>query len=92
MSLSTIKREVSLMLNQADHRLAEAEAKLEAGKDQEKVTAAGEIAFLRRQKDDLQARLAEIDAHSQAPEALFQWLREEVFNLTERLDDWVAHR
>jgi len=90
MSLSIIKNEVSLMLAEVNRKLGEAEAKLAAGSDQEKVAAAGEVAFLKDQHRTIKARLAQIDSHPEASESLFQWFKEELFNLGVRLDEWVA--
>ncbi|HWA63216.1 MAG TPA: hypothetical protein VG939_17695 [Caulobacteraceae bacterium] len=90
MTMQQIGREVAMMLDQVDQRIAEAEAKLAKGADRQKVEAAGELAFLKRQQASLKHRLDEIRAHPDSPQTLFQWLREEVLNLTMRLDGWVA--
>jgi len=36
--------------------------------------------------------MAEIDAHPDASETLYEWVKEELFNLNLRLDSWIAHR
>ena len=92
MPLSVIRREVAAMLRQANEHIAEAEAKFASGDMREKVDAAGELSFLKRQKATVEERLREIDAQPQATETLFQWVKEEVFNLNVRLQDWITHR
>jgi hypothetical protein len=90
MPMTVIKGEVAMMLRQASQQIAEAEAKLASGTYGEKVHAAGELAFLKRQKETLDLRLEEIENHPEASETLFQWIKEEWFNLTLRLDNWIA--
>jgi hypothetical protein len=90
MSMPTIRREVADMLAQTNAQIAQAEAKLQGGTAAEKVRAAGELAFLRSQRDSIQARLAEVDARPESTETLYQWTREELFNLGLRLQDWFA--
>ena len=92
MALDTIRHEVSSMLGDVNLRLAEAQHRLTHGSDREKVAAAGELSFLRKQRDMVQERLAEVDAApAGASESLFRWIKEEVFNLKLRVDMWVAH-
>lgn len=90
MSMPTIRHEVADMLAQTNAKVAEAEAKLQKGTASEKVRAAGELAFLRTQRDSIQARLSEIDAKPDSSETLYQWTKEELFNLGLRLQDWFA--
>jgi hypothetical protein len=91
MSLPLIRHEVSMMLSQSNEHIAEAEAKLATGGFREKVGAAGELSFLKRQKATVEQRLNEIDAQPDATETLLQWVKEEVFNLNLRLASWIAH-
>jgi hypothetical protein len=90
MSMPVIRSEVALMLADADQKFALAEADLAKGDARKKVKAAGELTFLKRQKEELEQRLKEIDASPAASETLFQWIKEEVFNLTLRLESWIA--
>lgn len=92
MSMPLIRGEVRAMLAQANHQIAVAEAALAGASDRAKIEAAGELAFLKRQKETLEQRLKEIDRAPAASETLFQWIREEWFNLTLRLQNWVAHQ
>ncbi|HWE45325.1 MAG TPA: hypothetical protein VG407_04780 [Caulobacteraceae bacterium] len=55
-----------------------------------KVNTAGELGFLSRQKAMIVERLAEIDSRPQATETLLQWIKEEVFNLKLRLEQWAG--
>ena len=91
MALDLIRHEVSDMLADVNLRLAEAQHRLAQGTDLEKVTAAGKLSFLRKQRDMVQERLAEVDAApTDASETLLRWIKEEVFNLKLRVDVWIA--
>ena len=90
MSMPVIRREVAMMLAQVNGRITEEEAKFASGTDSDKVAAAGELAFLRRQHEMLEHRLKEIEANPNATETLFQWIKEECFGLSLRLDSWIA--
>ena len=46
--------------------------------------------MLERQKAMVEGRLREIEAQPQATETLFQWVKEQVFNLNMRLESWIA--
>jgi predicted nucleic acid-binding Zn-ribbon protein len=74
-----------------NERIAEAEKALASGTRREKVDAAGELAFLRRQKATIEDRLKEIEAEPHATETLFEWVKEEAFNLNLRLQSWCAN-
>lgn len=91
MSMPNIRRDVSLMLDQANRQIADAEIKLSRGGDREKAHAIGELVFLKRQKETLEQRLKEIEDHPEANETMFQWIKEEWFNLTLRLEQWIAN-
>lgn len=90
MPMSAIRDEVAMMLAEADKKIAKAEAQLAAGGPRRKVEAAGQLAFLKRQRQTLADRLAAVEAEPDAPETLFQWIKEEVFNLTLRLETWIG--
>ena len=91
MSMQIVRHEVEMMLAQAKLRISDAEAALADGTDREKVDAAGELSFLKRQRETLNERLAEIETRPDAPETLYEWVKEEVFNLNLRLESWLAH-
>ena len=91
MSMQVIHHEVALMLSLVKIAIADAERQIAAGTDRERVHAAGELSLLRRQSEELQGRLAEIERRAGAHESVYQWLKEEVFNLSLRLESWIAH-
>jgi len=89
--LDNIRHEVGMMLADVNEKLAEAEIQLSRGSPIEKVKAAGELSFLRRQREMIEDRVKEIDAAPEgASETLFRWVKEEVFNLKLRLESWIA--
>ena len=91
MALDHIRHEVSMMLSDVDERLAEAEGRLAKGTLSQKVDAAGDLTFLRGQKEMIGARLKRVDAApTTAAETPLRWLKEEVFNLKLRLESWMA--
>jgi hypothetical protein len=93
MPLDHIKREVNMMLGHANQRIALAEAKLTAGNKYDRVKAAGELNFLKRQKEALAARTRDLEtAPKGASETLFAWLKEEWFNMSQRIESWIADR
>ena len=90
MSMPNIRHEVEMMLAEVEQQIAEAEARHEAG-GRAGVAATGELTFLRRQKAAIDARLAEIDKDPSAHETLFEWIREETFNMKFRLASMLEH-
>lgn len=91
MALDNIRHEVGMMLAEVNQKLADAERQLSRGTPREKVNAAGELSFLRRQKETIEDRVKEIDAAPEgASETLFRWVKEEVFNLKLRSESWIA--
>lgn len=91
MSLQVIRREVGVMLCQAKVKIDEARTAMARGTDRERVDAAGELTLLAWQRATLEQRLAEIDAHANAPDTMAQWFAEEIFNLKLRLMSWIGH-
>jgi hypothetical protein len=80
-----------MMLSDVNARLAEAEGQLAKGTFRQKVDAAGELSFLRGQKEMIEARMKVINsAPANATETPLRWLKEEVFNLKLRLESWIA--
>jgi hypothetical protein len=91
MALDRIRDEVGLMLADIDKRLAEADRLLSQGTLRQKVDAAGELAFLHVQKQMVDARLKQVDAvRPDAAETPLRWMKEEVFNLKLRLEQWLG--
>jgi hypothetical protein len=91
LSLNNIRHEVGMILADLNTRLAATERQLAQGADREKVKAAGELAFLQSQRKTLEDRLAEIDAAPEGrSETLLQWIKEESFSLSLRLNSWVS--
>lgn len=92
MSLIGIKQEIESALLQIDERLLEAENKQLAGTPHEKVEAAAELAFLKRQKLGLKRQLAELDYLPDGRwERIRLWLKEETAIIERRLGEWVVH-
>lgn len=87
MSTPMIRKEAQGLLEDVESRMRAAEDRLAKGSDVEKIEAAGDLAFLRGQKQSLDQRLAAIDARPQTSETAYAWLKEEVFNLGLRLQD-----
>jgi len=90
-ALDRIRSEVSEILAQVNEQLADAARRLSEGSLRQKVDAAGDLAFLRVQKDMVEARLKQVDAvRPDAAETPLRWIKEEVFNLKLRLEQWVG--
>jgi len=91
LALDHIRYEVSMMLSDVNERLTEAERLLASGALRQKVDAAGELVFLRAQKEMVEARLMQVDAApATAAETPLRWLKEELFNLKLRFESWIA--
>jgi hypothetical protein len=91
MALADIRREVILALAHTHDAQHDARAALDHGDDVEKVVAAGELDFLRRQDARLLRRLAEIDRRAAEHRTTFAWARQEWFNLMLHLESWIVH-
>lgn len=87
-----IRYEVMMLLANTNTQLADAERKLARGVGTERVAAAGQVAVLKRQRELLRRRLDEIDIDPAASETIFQWLKEEMFNLRLHIQGGAAHR
>jgi hypothetical protein len=93
MPLEEVKQEIGLVLAQVDERLRELAATLASGAPCDKVEAAGELEFLRQQKQDLERRLARLDRLPGGRwETLREWLREEASILERRVAGWIIRR
>lgn len=90
MSTADIRREVENMLADVDARIAEAEAKRAGGSLEDRVDAAGRLAVLKHQRDVLGRRLDDVQGAESGHDALFQWLKEDLFNLTFHLDKVIT--
>ena len=89
MSVEPIKTEVQQLLAQADEKVRRAEALHLDGTDREKVEAAGQLVTLRRQKAELESRLAEIEGSNGGGSTAHQWLKEDWMLLMNRLDNFI---
>lgn len=90
MSMPLIRRDVGQMLAQTSIRIADAEEQIRSGTDLERTRAAGALEVLRRRKEELEHRLADIDGRPEGHETLMQWIKEEVFSLSLAIEGWVA--
>jgi hypothetical protein len=92
MSIEPLRHEVRNLLIQADDRLRTAVKTLATGSDEQRVHAAGQLAFLRHRRDDLEARLKELN---QCPEdmarTLGEWIKEDWMILMHRLESWIGN-
>jgi hypothetical protein len=91
MSVDTLKTETTHLLADADERVREAEHDLAEGSDATKIKAAGDLAILKRQRDELRRRLDEIERapHSRLSDMAEQ-LKEEGMLLKQSLQSWVS--
>lgn len=93
MSVEPIKTEVRRLLAMADEKLKRARQLHARGSDAQKVQAAGQLIFLERQKQALEARMAELDhADQKGPATTVQWLKEDWMLLMQRLDAFMEGR
>jgi hypothetical protein len=93
MSFAAITQEIRSQLLRIDERLLEIEAQLAAGTPRDKVEAAGELAFLKQQKQDLEQRLARLQTLPEGTwSTIREWLREEATMLERRLEGWIAQQ
>jgi len=93
MSFAAIRQELHPRLLRVNDRLREIEAELAAGTARDRVEAAGELAFLKQQKQDFEQRLARLDTLPDGTWATIrEWLTEEATMLERRLEGWIAHR
>jgi hypothetical protein len=91
MSVEPLKTEVRGLLAQADEKVRRAEHLYAQGADEQKVEAAGQLVSLKRQKIELEARMAELDrAPGAGGSVARQWLKEDWMLLMNRLDAFVG--
>ena len=92
MTVQTIRFEVSRLLADANHHLHEVEEALAHGEGRVRINAAGELVSLRRRKEALEARLADLDhCPPGAAAGLIQRLKEEGLRLRQNIEELVAH-
>jgi len=91
MSIESLRTETVHLLCDADERVREAEHDLAEGDHTAKVKAAGNLAVLIRQRDELRRRLGEIEKapHSRLSD-LAEQIREEGLVLKQSLQAWVS--
>ncbi|HEX7758845.1 MAG TPA: hypothetical protein VF459_05040 [Caulobacteraceae bacterium] len=91
MSIDSLKTETVHLLADADERVMQAEHDLAEGEAGAKVKAAGNLAVLKRQRDELRMRLGEIE---KAPRGrlsdLAEQLKEEGMLLKQSLQSWAS--
>jgi hypothetical protein len=93
MSLDTLRTETVHLLADADERVRQAEHDLADGDNAAKIKAAGDLAVLRRQRDDLRQRLGEIERSPRGRLSdLEQQIREEGLLLKQSLQSWITGR
>ncbi|HVY35180.1 MAG TPA: hypothetical protein VG960_12265 [Caulobacteraceae bacterium] len=93
MSVEPIKSEVRQLLAQADEKLRRAQHLHDQGSDAEKVTAAGQLVILKRQKQELEARIGELEhAKDGGGATTSQWFKEDWMLLMQRLDAFIDGR
>lgn len=94
MSTEGIKSEVRELLTQVNEKILQADRKLAGGTGEQRVHAAGELVFLKRQRDELEARTRALD---EAPEGgagrtVVEWIKEDWMILMQRLESWIERR
>ncbi|HUO21348.1 MAG TPA: hypothetical protein VMU59_02390 [Caulobacteraceae bacterium] len=87
-----VRTEVERLLAQADERVRRAEQLHQDGSEAQKVEAAGQLTWLRRQRDELKARLAEVDQPDGGGSRVLQWVKEDWMLLLQRLDAFIDGR
>ena len=93
MSVDPIKTEVQGLLAQADEKLRRAQTLHARGSDAQKVKAAGQLVFLQRQKQALEARMSELEHSGDGGGATTaQWFKEDWMLLMQRLDAFMDGR
>jgi hypothetical protein len=93
MSVEPIKAEVQQLLAQADEKVRRAEQLHADGSDAEKVEAAGQLVSLKRQRAELETRMADLDRSPGGGGATArQWLKEDWMLLMQRLDGFILGR
>ena len=92
MTIDPIKMELIHVLADIKERIREFEAARSCGTDRQRIEAAGELQYLRHQRQVLEARLEELGRFSGGRLAtLVEWLKEEWLSLSRSLEDLV-HR
>jgi len=91
MSPEPTSYQVRRLLADLDEKIREAERALWAGGAEAHIKPAGELTFLKRQKESLQSRLHELEmSRGSAMETVLRWFNEEGMLLHYRLDDWIV--
>jgi hypothetical protein len=86
MSIEPIKAELTGLLAQADSKIKDAEASLAQGSGPERVHAAGQLVFLKHQREELEGRARDLSTVPDGGAAtLFQWIKEDWLILMQRL-------
>ena len=88
MSTESIKTEVDQLLAQVNEKVRKAEMLLAGGTDEQKVKAAGQLVYLKHQRDELTARSEHLEHHGKS---FGEWLKEDWMILMQRLDAFMEH-
>ena len=92
MTIQTIISETRALLIDADTRIARAEVEVVGGDNGAKVKAAGELNLLRRHREEMLARLAELEVtRDGAVATIVQRLKEEGMLLRQSLENLTVH-
>ena len=87
MSIEPIKAELASLVAQANSKIKEAEQQRATGTDQERVHAAGQLVFLRSQKEELEGRTRELGTvQDGAGATVVEWIKEDWMMLMQRLE------
>jgi hypothetical protein len=93
MSIEPIKAELRGLLTQTNYDIELAKRTLAYGKDRARARAASQLVALRRRKEELEARLYELD-HSPdgAAVPVIQWFKDDWMVVIQRIEAWVGGR
>ena len=90
MPMPHIRHEIQTMLFQVEERIADAEHALASGDDRDKVKAAGDLTILRRRRALIASRLRAVDGAISQSESFTNLIKEEWFNLSLRLRQFLT--
>ena len=90
MSIEPVKAEVNALVAQANEKFELAERALEGGSDAQRLRAADQIVLLKRRKEALEARAAELEScPDDIVNSVVQRLREEWFLLMQDVEAMI---
>ncbi len=90
MTIETLKREVQILLAEANDKIRRAEETLADGAATERVHAAGQLVYLKLQRDALMARTQDLEKQPDGvTSATLQWVKEDWMILMQHLQSWI---